>query len=332
MGGPGGWRGLGQSAFLADVTVRDRDPARIAATVIGGLCVGLVGAVACWILVLVPYTFLVGLGGEGLLGVGKVAMAFQDPDANDLGITVLRLVASTTVDAVIPLALVGLAAIIFSRPLQHYVTAALRVRWRLGLAGFALSAIAMSPVVVADRLAMPQATLIPMFAVTPDWGGRLIYALSALLLVPAAAAEELMFRGWLLRQLAAFTRNPGVLIVVTGLAFSAAHLEFSPDAFLYRTLMGVGLAYMTLRLGGIELSTGAHAANNILIVIFTAPLSGGGAKGASAVTAVDWRADALLLASYVLIAEAVVHFTPLRDWTGVKAAEIAPTLPRAPVG
>ncbi|HEY7853306.1 MAG TPA: type II CAAX endopeptidase family protein [Caulobacteraceae bacterium] len=324
MGGPGGWRRLGESAFLADITARDRDPGRIAATIIGGLCVGLVGAVACWILVLVPYTFLVGLGREGLIGVGKVAIAFQDPDAHDLGITILRLVASTTVDGVIPVALVGLAALIFSRPLQHYVTAASRIRWRLGLAGFALAAIAMSPLVMADRLSMPQASLIPMFAITPDWWGRLLYALSALLLVPAAAAEELMFRGWLLRQLAAFTRNPAVLIIVTGVAFAAAHLEFSPDAFLYRALMGAGLAYMTLRLGGIELATGAHAANNILIVIFTAPLSGASSDASSAVTAVDGRADLMVLVSYVLIAEAIVRFTPLREWSGVKLAEIAP--------
>ena len=32
--------------------------------------------------------------------------------------------------------------------------------------------------------------------------------------------------------------------------------------------MGAGFAYMTLRLGGIEFSTGVHAANNLLIVLF----------------------------------------------------------------
>ena len=33
MGGAGVWGGLRRSAFLADLTARDRDPARIAATV-----------------------------------------------------------------------------------------------------------------------------------------------------------------------------------------------------------------------------------------------------------------------------------------------------------
>src|SRR5579863_9070261 len=125
MGGAGVWGGLRRSAFLADITARDRDPARIAATVIGGVCVGLVASVACWILVLVPYTFLVGLGREGLLGLGKVAVKFEDPDAHDLSITILRLVAATGTDGVFPLAFVALAATITGRHFQHYVTAAL---------------------------------------------------------------------------------------------------------------------------------------------------------------------------------------------------------------
>jgi hypothetical protein len=317
---------MGASAFLADITQRDRDPARIAATVIGGACVGLVAALACWILVLVPYTFLAGLGHEGLLGLGKVAVKFQDPDANDLGITVLRLVASTATDGVFPLAFVALAAIITSRPFQHYVTVALKVRWRLTLVGLALTFAAMIPLVIADRLTSPASASLPMLDVTADWGGRSIYLLSALLLIPAAAAEELMFRGWFLRQLAAFTRNPAVLIVVTALAFSAAHFDFSPDAFLTRTLMGAGFAYMTLRLGGIELSTGVHAANNILIVLFIEPLSLKAPTGSGTVTAGVGFEDFLLIAGYVLITEAVVRIAPLRQWAGVRPDQITPPI------
>ncbi|HEY2177259.1 MAG TPA: CPBP family intramembrane glutamic endopeptidase [Caulobacteraceae bacterium] len=326
MVGAGGWRGLAESAFLADITQRDRDPARIAATVIGGACVGLVAGVACWILVLVPYTFLAGLGGEGLIGLGKVAVKFQDPDAHDLGITVLRLVASTATDGVFPLAFVALAAIISSRPFQHYVTVALKVRWRLVLVGLALTAAAMTPLVIADRLASPGAGPPPLLDITANWGGRTIYALSALLLIPAAAAEELMFRGWLLRQLAAFTRNPWILILATAIAFAAAHFDFAPDAFLTRALMGAGFAYMTLRLGGIELSTGAHAANNILIVLFIEPLTTTAPSTSRAVSPGVGFEDLILIGGYVLIAEAVVRIPALREWTGVKLGDIAPPL------
>jgi membrane protease YdiL (CAAX protease family) len=89
----------------------------------------------------------------------------------------------------------------------------------------------------------------------------------------AAAAEEVVFRGWLLKQMGAFTRNPALLIAINGLLFSAIHFDPNLDAFLVRLAMGVGLAWMTLRLGGIEFAIGAHAANNIVILLFIQPMS-----------------------------------------------------------
>jgi uncharacterized protein len=324
MGGAGVWRGLGQSAFLADVGARDRDPARISATVIAGACVGLVASVACWILVLVPYTLLIGLGREGLLGLGKVALMFKDADAHDLGITVLRLVESTATDGAFPLAFVALAATITSRPFQHYVTAARRIRWRLGLIGLGLTFIAMAPLVIASRLTDQGGPPAPILDIAPSLAGRFVYLLAALLLIPSAAAEELMFRGWLLRQLAAFTRHPGVLIAATALAFAAAHFDFSPDAFLTRTLMGAGFAYMTLRLGGIELATGAHAANNILFILFIEPLNPAAETAARGVPTGILFGDVILVAGYIVIAEAAARYAPLRRWAGVDGAEVAP--------
>ena len=321
MGGAGLWRGLGQSVFLADVTPRDRDPGRIAATVIAGVCVGLVASIACWVLVLVPYAYLVGLGGQGLLGLGKVALMFKDADAHDLGITVLRLVESTATDGAFPLAFVALAAIISGRHFLHYVTAARAVRWRLLLTGLALTFVAMAPLVIASRLSAPGAARMPILDITPGVGGRLVYGLAALLLIPSAAAEELMFRGWLLRQVAAFTRNPVVLILVTAIAFSAAHFDFAPDAFLTRLLMGCGFAYMTLRLGGIELATGAHAANNILYILFIEPLAPATAATQASGGGVLFG-DLALVIGYVAIAEVVARVEHVRRWAGVEAGDV----------
>jgi membrane protease YdiL (CAAX protease family) len=324
MGGAGVWGGLRRSAFLADITARDRDPARIAATVIGGACVGLVASVACWILVLVPYTFLVGLGREGLLGLGKVALMFKDADAHDLSITILRLVESTATDVAFPLAFVALAATITSRPFQHYVTAARRIRWRLVVVGLGLSVLTMAPLVIASRVSAGVAPPAPILDIAPSVAGRLVYVLAALLLIPSAAAEELMFRGWLLRQLAAFNRSPGVLVFVTAVAFAAAHFDFSPDAFLTRTLMGAGFAYMTLRLGGIELATGAHAANNILFILFIEPLNPTANDGGGGLPAGVLLGDVVLVVGYVAMAEAAARLPALRRWAGVDLAEVAP--------
>jgi hypothetical protein len=153
--------------------------------------------------------------------------------------------------------------------------------------------------------------------------GRAAYAIAAVaLLIPAAAAEEIVFRGWLLRQTAAFLRNPVTLLVVNGVLFSAIHLDFAPDAFLARSVMGAGFAYMTLRLGGIEFATGAHAANNILIVLFVEPLilKPSEPTGFSAGTVLE---DVLLVIGYVVITELVVRWPRLRRLTRIQDEELS---------
>ena len=318
MGVTSVWQGLGYSAFLADLAPRDRDPAHIAATVIAGACVGLVASAACWILVLVPYTFLVGLGGQGLLGVGEVALMFRDSSVHDLGITLLRLVESVATDGAFPLAFVSLAAIITHRPFQHYVTVARRIRWRLLLAGLGLSFVAVLPLALAGG-----GPVSPVVDVAPSLAGRFVYVLAATtLMIPSAAAEELMFRGWLMRQIAAFTRRPEVLLLVTAVLFSAAHLDFAPDAFLYRVIMGAGFAYMALRTGGLELPVGAHAANNIAVLLIVAPFGprGVGHGGPQGV----WFADLALALGYVVVTEAIMRLEPLRRWSGIAPGEASP--------
>jgi len=318
----GVWRGLGWSPFLADITPRDHDPARIAATVIAGACVGLVASIACWILVLVPYTFMIGLGGQGMLGLGKVALMFEDSHVHDLGITLLRLIESTATDGAFPLAFVSLAAVMTGRPFQHYITAARHFRWRLLVVGLALSFLVITPLILAGRSGMVRP---PMLSVAPSLTGRMVYALAAVLLIPSAAAEELMFRGWLMRQLGAFTRRPAVLIIGTAIAFSAAHLDFTPDAFLTRVVMGAGFAYMTLRLGGLELSTGAHAANNILFILLVQPFGfqGSAAEASSGLL----FGDLGLAAGYIVITESIVRIEALRNWAGVEMFEVSAPMP-----
>jgi membrane protease YdiL (CAAX protease family) len=321
MGVLGVWRGLGASAFLADVGPRDREPARIAVMIVAGACVGLVASVACWILILVPYTLAIGLGREGMLGLGKAALRFEDSHFHDVGIILVRLIASTATDGAFPLAFVSLAAVMTSRPFQHYVTAAAHVRWRLLVLGLLLSLVVIAPLLIASDLGAPRPVAPPVMSLAPDLTRRGLYVVAAFLLVPSAAAEELMFRGWLMHQVAAFTKSPVALVLVTAVAFSAAHLDFAPDDFLARVVMGAGFAYMALRLGGLELAVGAHAANNILFILFVAPFSlrERAAPG-------PWFGDIGLVAGYVLITEAVVRIGPLRRWAGVADEEISPML------
>ena len=324
MSAPGVWTGLTDSAFLAGAPDRERDPGRLAATLIGGLALGFVAATCLLLLVLVAYAILTGQGARGLSGLGEVWRAFGDPQAAAPGLTVIRLIGLTSVDAVFWVVFVAFAALIVGHPLIAYLTSASHLRWRLLVVGMALAAAVMGPLVAAERLMTVDGPAPPFLSVSPLIGDRFAYALSSLLLIPAAAAEELFFRGWLLRQTGVFLRRPFTLIAVTALMFSALHLDFTPDAFLARTVMGAGFAYMTLRLGGIEFSTGAHAINNIMIVLFLQPLSADQAAGAD-ISAYSLLEDLALVGGYVLITELVARSSALRWLAGVRPEEISPT-------
>lgn len=105
------------------------------------------------------------------------------------------------------------------------------------------------------------------------WTRPVYVALMAFGLLVAAAAEEVVFRGVLLRLTALVMRHPLVLCVVNGLLFSAIHLDPNPVAFVGRALSGAVWTWAALRLGGLEFATGAHLANNLIIGLVWAPLS-----------------------------------------------------------
>ncbi|MGH7011981.1 MAG: lysostaphin resistance A-like protein, partial [Caulobacteraceae bacterium] len=302
---------------------RDRDPGRIAAAILFGLAAGLLAAFAAMILVLVAYLVLTGNAGEGLAGIHAAALTMRTQTGTHLGPTILFLAATTTGNLALAVAFVALAAILAHHALSSYVTSAKRARWRLLLAGLVLGSAILIPFVLVNAFTSPPAPT-PMVAVSSALLGRTAYvAASIFFLIIAAAAEELFFRGWLMRQLAAFSRRPLFLILATSFLFSAAHLDFSPGPFVTRIAMGAGLAYMTLRLGGIEFSTGVHAANNILIVLFIEPLS------LKAVMAPSGASDAWLigapaiLIAFVAITEAVARIGVVRRLAGIGSDEIA---------
>ena len=313
---------LTDSPFLAGLDSRDRSLWRIVATVAGGLAGGVavglfVGGLALLVCALVLAPAVGGLRG----GVG----ALMSGDGPPLAIALGAMAVAVSTNLPLALVFVLIAAAIGRRRMSVYFTAAPRFRWRLLLSGLLLSFVVIGPMVVVGQLLDPHAPRPPLLSLSPAPLGRTGYALASfLLLIPAAAAEEMVFRGWLLRQTAAFVRNPAVLLVLNGVIFSAVHVDFAPDAFLTRALMGAGFAYMTLRLGGIEFSTGAHAANNILIVLLIQPLSltptpSGG------FTLDSLLEDVFLAVAYVAMTEITARWPPLRRWSGADAGASSPS-------
>ena len=106
------------------------------------------------------------------------------------------------------------------------------------------------------------------------WASWLPIAL--ILLLIQTGAEEAVFRGYLLQQLAARFRSPWAWAVAPSLLFGALH--FNPAApggavaaIAVTTFGGIVLAAVTARTGGIAAAWGLHMGVNTLALLFIAP-------------------------------------------------------------
>lgn len=85
-----------------------------------------------------------------------------------------------------------------------------------------------------------------------------------------AAAEEILFRGYLLQATASIARSHVAILAVNAALFAAVH-GINPEALanpvaalIGFAIWGAGLAWISLRDRGLELVIGAHVANNLV--------------------------------------------------------------------
>ncbi|WP_284163847.1 type II CAAX endopeptidase family protein [Frigidibacter sp. SD6-1] len=140
---------------------------------------------------------------------------------------------------------------------------------------------------IADVLAAARAVLVVTLAVLllalaterPDPGLRLatflLYLPAALLgILVQVTAEELVFRGYLMQELAARFRSPLVWAGLSSLLFGLGH--YQPGAYganawpivLWATLFGLAAADLTARTGTLGAAIGLHFANNLAAFLF----------------------------------------------------------------
>lgn len=107
-----------------------------------------------------------------------------------------------------------------------------------------------------------------------DWVGAGEFAAATLMLlalVPLqSAAEEYVFRGWLLQAVGAFVRTPWLPIGVQAVAFAAVHGIGTGWGFADLICFGAVTGWLAVRTGGLEAGIALHVVNNLIAMVFSA--------------------------------------------------------------
>lgn len=178
------------------------------------------------------------------------------------------------INASILMLLIGVVAVtvlLHRRSWRTLVTPSQRVDWRRIAQGAAVW------VVLAAFFCLVESLLYPgRYAWSLEFQRWLPFVAAALLLTPLqCAAEELVFRGYLMQAAGRLCRHPVVPALFSSALFTLPHL-YNPEVAAYGLAimaanyfaMGLFLAAVTLRDGRLELAIGAHAGNNLLLILF----------------------------------------------------------------
>ena len=252
--------GRAPPAFLAETTPRDRSWRRVAVMLVAGP----LAAVLAALLVILAVFSLGGAMGVPLNVIGGDLA--QLPPLMKSSVYVLEVGIGLAAAAA---GLLLAARLIFRRPLRSWLTSAPRFRWDMLAWGGAAGAAAIMTLNLISLLAPQGPGEAPILDAGEPLDQRLAYvAACGLGFLIASWAEEVVFRGYLLQQMGAFTRKVWLVLLINGLIFALFHLEFDPGALAARTLLGMVFAWATLRLGGLEFGIGAHAAQNLGVAMF----------------------------------------------------------------
>ncbi len=182
------------------------------------------------------------------------------------------------------LGLAGAARKSHRRPLLSLVSPDLRLdvpRIGLGMGLWLLSSILMAAVAIPFLTlgsGAPATQVSPELA-WPRWD-VLAAGIASIALFPLqAAGEEMAFRGWLTQTLGQFLRRRWLVACVVAIAFALAHGSYHGlFALPVYAVMSLGFSALTFLDQRLELAIGAHAANNIFVVVASLFLAGHSAQ------------------------------------------------------
>lgn len=145
------------------------------------------------------------------------------------------------------------------------VTGRLRGRWL---------AVCLVPAIAVSALAGLVGELVdPTGGAFAGWSSFLGVAVVTLVLTPfQAAAEEYLFRGWIVQTFGAVVRSPWPGVAVGAVLFALIHDGTTASAWGFADLvvLAVALSVVTLRTGGLEAALALHLVHNSVCWIVSA--------------------------------------------------------------
>jgi membrane protease YdiL (CAAX protease family) len=225
-------------------------------------------ALAIWIgaaMVLLLVALIVFAAGSGLDKFEAWENAAGELDLQHLDFFVLDML---TLVVLIPAVLLAVL-VTGPRPIGYLSSVAGRLRWKwLALTGAIAFAVFIAT--IGGSVALAELTE-PAEISAPDVSTRAIVAIGLiLLLVPfQAAAEEYVFRGYVLQLVGSWTRFAFIPVIVSVPLFVAGHL-YDFWGLVDVGIFGLTAAVLTIRTGGLEAAIAAHTANNVVLFVLDA--------------------------------------------------------------
>lgn len=185
-------------------------------------------------------------------------------------------------------------------------SAAGRLRWRWMLLCGAL-AVGVSAVLTVVGLLLPGGMEEPATGgPAPTWPITLVVVL---LLVPVqAAAEEYIFRGYLMQSIGRWLRHPAFAILLPVPLFVLGH-GYDLLGQIGVGLFAVAAGWLTWRTGGLEAAIALHVVNNLSAFLLS--LASGSSPTESTTGLVSFLWSFLLIAGYVALVEWMLARRPL---------------------
>ncbi len=306
--------------FLAQTGGRDREFWRVAAFaplwIVAGLIIGFMTFFTATSL----GDKLVELTPAPVHAIVAAPLARVRPEqvSGDLGLVgeARRVLSLSAGPAAFAIAVPLVGWLLMRRAARSWYTSKLRFRWRMLAAGLVLFCLATGVAMVLDGLINGFPKSSPLLRADESVAARMVYFLVTLgALTAAAAAEEVVTRGWLMQQTAVFTHNLVLILGVNAFAFMVVHLDPDPARNAALFLSGLSLSLIAVRTGGLEFGIGVHAANNLMLAWFSEPFRVTDLGGR--MSAADLAVQAAVTLSGLALAELTLRWRPLREAAGL---------------